>query len=184
MKKKTIVGLTLLSSLFIIVICGTLGTYLLIGNNYGINIADDGLFPSVEVTTLNEGEFPNDEYSQYIDTYFEQNAIVTFKNETSQPLTIDLEKYVSADSVKYSSLSGYVSSNLYIDQIDEYIYSIKEVPDNYEYYLLSSDMFTRDEDSYVSLQLAYDGATLNFDETENVNTKTLESGDSYEIKLS
>lgn len=183
MKKKIIVGLTLLTSLFIIVICGALGIYLLVGKSYGINIDDDRLFPSVDVTTLNASEFPQPDFSQYLDIYLDDTSSITVKNETSQPLSIDLEKYINDDSVKYTGLYGYVSSNLYIDKIDEYIYSIKEVPDNYEYYLLSSNMFTRDDDSHVSLQFAYDGATINFDETENINIKTLEPGDSYEIKL-
>lgn len=181
MKKKIIVGITLLASLFIIFICGALGIGLFIGNSYGINISDDSLFQTVEITTLSREQFPQGDYKQFIDNDLAQKTDIVINNDTDQPLDVNLYVDTVDGKVKYNCLYGSASSNLYIEQLNTNTYSIKSIPDEYDYYLLYTNEFNANAESNVTFHFSYEDENNN--QSQDFDTITIKQGDSYEIKL-
>lgn len=188
MKKKIILAITLITSLFITIVCILLATYLLAVNDYGININHDHLFPDFQITRLDDNYFDSNQSNTNIYSQFKVNSKITLQNNTNQDITLDISYPNFKTGVKYNNLELYRDNEVPITQPDPTSLIINPTPNQYDIYYVNNHIFSSNRSLYLNLNLDYscNKTCENENQTDDYGSKTvtIKKGATYEVKLS
>lgn len=188
MKKKIIVAITLITSLFITIVCILLATYLLAVNDYGLNINHDHLFPDFQITRLDDNYFSSNQYNTNIYSNFKDNSEITVQNNSNQDISLDIYYPNFKSGIKYNNLGLYQNTYAPITQSDPTSIIVNPVPNKYDVYYVNNHIFSSNRGLSLSLRLDYSCSKTcdKENQTDDYDSKivTIKKGETYEVKLS